>query len=386
MRPSRPTSESADRFPWVPHLGTNGAKSGRESVSVSSATILLEPLLPASLDKLESLICHVPDPVADEEILLALGDPNHPSAKRLGESLRTKDKWAGLPLRELLPGLSLVDDPHFSVRLSVRAANAILRAHAGSLKDLAAMTPEAIFGLPQIGGKVADEIFAVAIGLWATAYADSGKDRPRLSTRMVAAQPIQEPGRLGDLTDALVRIEESAGFEAFRRRQLNSGAQPTQAKVAHELEIPPERVAHYERVIREKLAKQVRNEQSPVPIAIAQLRNELGVLARRPDLEHALETIDPAGIAIPDDKPYRVDLILQLAGYRLLPEWVVDVEIEGIINVLARGATEYGGADLKVLDGQLARLGVREDLRLPWLVSQPGFRVADQHLERITGS
>jgi Bacterial RNA polymerase, alpha chain C terminal domain len=343
------------------------------------------PPLPASLDNFERLICHAPDPVADEEALLELADPSDAAAKRLGEILRTKDEWAVLPLRELLPGLSLVDDPHFSARLSVRAANAILRARVGSLRDLAAMTPKAIFELPQIGGKVADEILAVVVGLWAMAYADSGKDRPRLSTRMAAAQPIQAPVRLDDLTDALVRIEESAGFEAFRRRQLNPGAQPTQAKVALELEIPPERVAHYERVIREKLAKQVRNEQSPVPIAIAQLRSELGVLARRPDLEQALATIDPTRIAVPDDKPHRVELILQLAGYRISAEWVVDIEVEDIINTLVKGATERGAADLKILDRQLARLGVREELRLPWLVSQPGFLVADQRLVR-TGS
>ena len=81
--------------------------------------------------------------------------------------------------------------------------------------------------------------------------------------------------------------------------------------------------------------------------------------------------------------PHRRALLFQLAGFRVSAEWVVDVEIDDIVNALLRGLTESGSADLDVLDRQLARLRVPEDLRLAWIVEQSGYHVVDGELVRI---
>lgn len=341
--------------------------------------------MPTSLEKLECLVCAVPDPSADRDALLELRDSTSAVAQGFAERLHTEGEWRSFPLRELLPGLSLITAPNFSIRLSVRAANPILRVGAGTLKALAGMTPAAILSLPHIGKKTAEEILAAAVSEWAAAYLDQGEeDRVQPPLGEGVAPPIQNvERRQHDLADAFARIEQAVGFEAFRRRQLDSASSPTQSEVGIDLRISSERVAHYERTIREMLSKQMRSKQSPLSIAALDLQDRLGALARPQDLKEALAAIDPAKRTMPESMPHRRALLLWLAGFRLSADWVVDIEIEGIVDALLRGLTECGPTDLDVIERQLARLGVREDLRLPWIVSQPGLRVVGQELTRV---
>jgi hypothetical protein len=155
--------------------------------------------------------------------------------------------------------------------------------------------------------------------------------------------------------------------------------------VAADLGISPERVAHCEKTVRGMLEKQMRKKQSALSSAAAYLQERLGALVRPQELDRALIELDPADTAFPEDMPHRRALLLSLAGFRSSAEWVVDVEIEGIVEALLKGLTESGPADLDGIDRQLARLGIQEELRLPWIVSHPGFQVADGRLARIDG-
>ncbi len=189
----------------------------------------------------------------------------------------------------------------------------------------------------------------------------------------------------GQAAKDLAGIERVVAFEAYRRRQLDPGASPTQSEVAADLGIPPERVAHYERTIRSMLERQMRKKQSALSSAATYLQERLGALSRPQELDGALVELDPADRALLENMPHRRTLLLGLAGLRSSAQWVIDVEIEGIIEALLRGLTESGPADLDALDRQLARLGVREELRLPWIVGQSGFKVVDGDLVRIDG-
>jgi len=337
------------------------------------------------LEKLEQLIGAVPNPVVDRDALLALRDPANPVTRALAARLHTNAEWSSLPLRDLLPGLSLIAAPNFLIRLSLRAANPLLRVDLGSLKVLAARTPDEILLAPHIGTETIEEILAVALSEWAMAYLDEDESTPveSQSSGEDARDVMPDPR---DLAEALAQIERAVAFEAYRRRQLDPGANPTQSEVASDLGIPPERVAHYEKTIRVMLEKQMRKKQSALLAATVYLRERLGALARPQELNRALGELDPADTAFPEDMPHRRMLLLSLAGFHSGAEWVVDVEIAGIVDALLKGLTESGPVDLDVIDRQLARLGFREGLRLPWIVSRPGFEVANGRLVRIDGS
>lgn len=78
--------------------------------------------MPEQLKKAESLVRAAPDPESDRAALLELRDSGSLLAQGLAESLLADEVWRTVPLRELLPGLSLSDVPNFSIRLSVRTA------------------------------------------------------------------------------------------------------------------------------------------------------------------------------------------------------------------------------------------------------------------------
>ena len=336
-----------------------------------------------SLEKLERLIGVVPNPAVDRDALLALRDPANVLARDLAARLHTNAEWSSAPLRDLLPGLSLIAAPNFLIRLSLRAANPLLRVDVGSLKALAPRTPDDILLVPRIGTGTGEEILAVVLSEWAMAYLDEGPARVEPRSSGEDAPKVKSEPR--ELAKALAGIEGVVAFEAYRRRQLDPGVSPTQSEVAADLGIPPERVAHYEKTIRGMLEKQMRKKQSALSSAAAYLQERLGPLARPQELDGALVELDPADRALPDDMPHRRTLLLSLAGLRSSAQWVVDVEIEGIVDALLRGLTESGPVDLDVIDRQLARLGVRKELRLPWIVIQSGFQVANGRLARIDG-
>lgn len=84
--------------------------------------------MPGQLKKPESLVRAAPDPESDKEALRELRDSGGPQAAGLAERLLSDEAWRSSPLGELLPGLPLIDAPNFSIRLSVRAANPVLKA------------------------------------------------------------------------------------------------------------------------------------------------------------------------------------------------------------------------------------------------------------------
>jgi Bacterial RNA polymerase, alpha chain C terminal domain len=125
---------------------------------------------PSETEALDALLGRVPDPLTDHQLLMTLRDRDHRNTEWLAIRLHTDKDLQRWPLRELLPGLDLIDAPTFSDRLSVRAANCVLRAEVGTLGALAQMTPASILGLPNLGPKTGEEILAALISEWTSAY------------------------------------------------------------------------------------------------------------------------------------------------------------------------------------------------------------------------
>lgn len=339
--------------------------------------------MPAQLKKPEGLVGTAPDPESDREALRELQDPRSPQAKELAERLLSDEAWRSSPLGELLPGLPLIEAPNFSIRLSVRAANPVLKADLSTLRALATTAPVDLLALPGLGKRTVEEVLATVISEWATAYLSGDeKEEARPQQPADATDSLDPREQLRRLSDAFDEIEGATGFEAFRRRKLDPGKSPSQSEVAAALGLKPEQVPHYERAISEKLARQMRDEGSRLSVAVAALHDGIGVLARPSDLDRTLATIDPLERAMPRDAPQRRALLLSLAGLRVTEDWVIDAEIEEIMDCLLKGATEAGPASLDVIDRQLGRLGMRKEFRLPWVVSRSGFSVAEQKLMR----
>jgi len=316
--------------------------------------------------------------------LLELRDSDSPAAQGFAERLLSDEVWRSSLLGELLPGLPLIDAPNFSIRLSVRAANPILKADLAGLRDLATKAPVDLLALPGIGEETAREVLATAVSEWAAAYLGGDKGDQEASPQ----QPAKALGRREHqrrLSDAFDEIERATGFEVFRRRKLDPGESPSQSEVAAALGLKPEQVPHYERAIGKKLTRQMGDKDSRLSVAVAALKDGIGVLARPQDLESTLAAIDPLERAMSKDAPQRRALLLLLAGYRMTDDWVIDVEIAEIVDGLLKGLTETGPADLDAVDRLLARLGVQKDLRLSWVVAQPDYRIVEQKLVRVGG-
>jgi Bacterial RNA polymerase, alpha chain C terminal domain len=329
----------------------------------------------------ESLVRTEPDPTGDRVLLLALRDPAGAAARGLAEYLRAEEACRNSPLRELLPGLLLIDAPNFTIQLSERAVNPLLRVGAGSLRALAPMTPDELRQVPRLGTKTVSEILAAVLSEWATAYLGGDEDDQPVDLQHPAAAPDALDVRR--LLDAFDEIEGATGFEAFRRRKLDPDESLSQSEIAAALGLKPVQLPHYEKAISEKLERQMRDADSSLSTAVAALKDGVGVLARRVDLDRTLAVIDPFERAISKDAPQRLALLLLLAGLRVTDDWVIDVEIEEIMDALLGGLTESGPASLDVIDRLLGRLGVRSDLRLPWVVSRLGYRVMEQSLRRV---
>lgn len=172
----------------------------------------------AEVDLLRGLIGRTPDLESDRKLLMRLRDRDDPGTQALIVRFRTADDWRELPLRELLPGLGLVEAPRFSTRLSVRAVNGMGREGVSTLTGLAGMSTTTILELPGVGISTVEEIVGVAIDEWASSYLDQGEVsafRDRHAKDRVES--------CGDLTDAFAKIEKAAGFDIFRRRHLETG-------------------------------------------------------------------------------------------------------------------------------------------------------------------
>lgn len=326
--------------------------------------------------QLLGLIGKAPDPAADRRLLESLVDRDSPDVRWLVEHLHTDDDLQRQPLRELLPGIALAESPTFSIQLSVRAANALGKADAGTLRALAGFTPAEVLALPSVGVKVAEEILGLAVSEWAAAYL--GQVGSRLENGASAVVPNAE--RRMSLIQAFAGIEMPAAFEVFRLRYLEPDSQPTQSQVAETLGISPARVPQHESSIRTLLLRQMQDEEWPLAVAVDDLRKRLGAVARPFELDEALAAIDLAGDVLPEGMPHRRALLLWLADLQVSSEWVSDREIEEIAEIVLSRLVEDGSADLDAVSRKLGRLGVREDLQLPWIVSRFGYRAFDGKL------
>lgn len=335
--------------------------------------------------ELRELLGQAPNPHAAQQQLSILCEADNADTRWLIASMLGDDDLRERSLRELLPGLGLVESPHFAIRLSVRAANCLARAEISTLAALAGMTPASIYALPEVGVKTTEEILLVAVDEWASSYlALTDESLPSAASEQAppgGSAADAERERLIALADAFLDIERASGFVAFRRRQLDSD-RPSQPTVAQELGVSVPRISQNERAIRELLRKKMKDSSWPISSAVAEMREKLGSVALRSELEDVLTLIDPTTKVLFQDLAYRQQLLLLLADYRLAGEWVFDADISsltrGVLNVL----TEHGPVDLAVAGRHLAKLGVREDIQIRWIAAQSCFRVLDGEIHR----
>jgi hypothetical protein len=332
--------------------------------------------LDATPDWAVELIGRSPDPVADANILQALLNPADPTAQRFLDVLRHPDRHQQ-PLRELLPGLDLIEAPAFLSGLNIRTANALLRADIGGIADLAGVTPAQIEELPGIGVGTVESILAAVTRDWAAAYLGRGgaaEEDPR-------ARGEGPPKRAGldGLAGAFEKLEGMAAFDTFKRRCLDNP--PARAKtLAAELRVSTQLIYAREATIERVLAAGMRDEDWPVRIAVEKLHAHLGSVARPQELDDVRTAIDGACRALPSHVPHRLALLLRLGEFRVTDQWILDRDIEDLTSTVLAAALANGSADVDAVGRHLSRLGVREELQLPWLASRHGFRIIDGRL------
>ncbi|HXR31104.1 MAG TPA: DNA-directed RNA polymerase subunit alpha C-terminal domain-containing protein [Solirubrobacterales bacterium] len=328
---------------------------------------------------LERLIGRTPDPLADRPQLTELCDQPSPAVSNLVTRLYTQEDWQHATLRELLPGLDLVYAPSFTDRLSVRAANSLGRVRASTLTSLAALSPWEILRLPNVGEKSVREILSVVIAEWASAYLEQTEGRASSHPSKGLEIPARKPR---SLANALASFEQTGGFLAFKRRHLDPGKRPSLAAVGAELDVTPERVRQMQKAAWALLSRRMQQEDSPIRHAVERLHERLGSLASAAELKNALEEIDPLGEALPDGMPHRLTMLLLLAEYHVSEEWVVGPDIEVLTNAVLSMLTESKSANLENIGRYLSRLGVREDLQLPWIRQPVRISIIDGDLVR----
>lgn len=332
--------------------------------------------LEATPDPLLGLIGRSPDPAADAQTLRALLDTTKPAARRFCEALGDPDRHQR-PLRELLPGLDLIEAAEFSNGLNVRATNALAQAHLIDLSDLAGVTPAQLAGLPRIGVGTVESILTAVTRDWAAAYRRRGSEGPEVVTR--ASEEPPEPAGLDRLEGAFEKLESMASFEPFKQRRLEEP--PARARtLAAQLQVSTQLIYAREGALERALASRMRDEEWPIRIAVEQLRARLGSVARPRELDDALAAIDVDSRALPGHLPHRVALLLRLAEYRVTDDWVLDRDIDELTGAVLAAALRADFADVDAVARHLSRLGVREELQLPWLASRHGFQIIDGRL------
>jgi hypothetical protein len=363
----------------------------------------------------------------DRRKLLALADPKDTAARQLARQIRTDELWRDASLNELMPGLGLIESPAFFDRLGVRAANCLGRAGARTLDSVARMTPAQIRELPTIGPQALEEILAAVASEWALAYLRHEEGRPPSPgggasrhnevaehLRMIelwasvshgtngpveailaatsskrrlpdsvghALRKLNERGALTEqgatpsLAQAFEEVEGMSGFLAFRRRHLDAGISPNVADLASEQGVSKKKVYSTDAKIRSALSRRMREDEWPLRVAVDEMRRQIGSVARPAELSEAFAMLDPDGKTLPQHPPYRRALLLLLGGYRQTEEWVLDPDIECLTKVILSGLADSGSASLDRAGRQLVLLGVREELQMPWILSQYGFRI-----------
>ncbi|MGN6217398.1 MAG: helix-hairpin-helix domain-containing protein [Solirubrobacterales bacterium] len=332
--------------------------------------------LVATTDPPLELIGRSPDPEGDAQILRALLDTTSPTAQRFRAALRHSD-WHQRPLRDLLPGLDLIEAPAFLSGVNIRAANALGRADLGSVADLAGVTPAQIGELPGVGPGTVESILAAVAQEWAAAYLRGSDGRSQDDFRARSGEPQKHTG-LADLAGAFEKLESMGAFETFKRRRLENPASPARA-LATELQVSIQLIYAREATIERALASGMRKEEWPIRIAVEELRARLGSVARPQDLDEAKAVIDVDSRALPNHSAHRLALLLKLGEYRVTDQWILDRDIEELTRVVLE-ALSKPSADIDDVGRHLSRLGVREELQLPWLASRYGFEIVDGRL------
>lgn len=126
-------------------------------------------LLPARLKHLEELIGTSPDPRGDQRALHELRDMSPPTDE-LVDRLRSEGKWNCLPIRRLLPGISLLGSSFFARRLGGRVVNPLARAGVSSWGALAELSIVDLESLSGVGREAVGQVLLGAISEWAGAY------------------------------------------------------------------------------------------------------------------------------------------------------------------------------------------------------------------------
>jgi len=152
--------------------------------------------------------------------------------------------------------------------------------------------------------------------------------------------------------------------------------------LAAELGVAKQRISQRQVAFERLLSKRMQEKGWPIRVAAEELRDHLGAVARPNELETACAAIDPDGQALPTSLSHRRALLLRLRGYRTSEQWILDFDIEGLTRAVL---IDLAGrdADLEEVGRHLSKIGVREEIQLPWIVEQKGFRLIDGALVRL---
>jgi len=315
-----------------------------------------------------NLIGRVPDPERDRVALLRASEGG-PALDELASELLYDDRWRGIPLAALLPGIEAFGaSAHpFPPPVHTRAATCLMRGRVSNWASLASRTPAELGDLPRAGPITVEEILKVAVREWARFHLQDAPGRsgpieiyealltlcawgvstqetddPVAAVIAAAKHPKGLPPQVARALRALRRIrpaeEEShqslerafleleaiPGFEVFQRRTLSDAAErPTLAELAAELGVSSSRPGQMETVVRRRLTQRMREAAWPIRLATEQLRETLGAVARLREFEEAIADLDPGPSLEPKGSPHRRKLLLHLCDYRIDGEWVL---------------------------------------------------------------
>lgn len=378
----------------------------------------------AQSQPLEGLIGRVPEPARDSVALLRAAN-GAPASMELARKLCTDAAWEQTPLGDLFPGLESIETPDgaFPPPISARAANCLLCAKVTNWYVLAGWTPADI--VPGLGSTTQAEVLRVTLQSWADfhlgervarnppavygdllalsawgastrgtrgavaailAAAETDEDLPPQVTR--AMRTLRRIGEseeqsLSSLGHAFHELEETPGFIVFTRRCDETLARrPALEEFARELGVSRSRVGQIEASFKQRLERQMREPDWPIRLAAEELRDRLGAVARRDELDRAFAELDPGQVLKPGVHQQRRALLLWLCNYRVGDEWVLGPDIESLTDIILTSVADGEQTDLDAASRHLARLGVREELQLVWILSRSGFRIIDGQIVR----
>lgn len=350
-----------------------------------------------------------------------------PAVTRLAEQLRTDEDLSQTPLGEMLPSLGSIGAPEgFPPQAGARAANSLLGAQITGWDILASWTPADLSYLPGVGRITVEEVLRMAIRAWAgfhledptaprpaeiydglmalsawgastrgtrgavaaiAAAAETDEELPAQVARAMRALRQVDGSNLDtrvDLEGAFTELEATAGFPVFRRRRLEGATRrPTLAELAKERGVTGSRIQQMEASVKQQLAQEMRKPDWPLRLAVEELRERLGAIARPGELDDAFAYLDPRHSLQLRTGTHRGALLLWLGGYKVDEQWVVGPDIEKLTDVILAALANGEQADLNTVGRHLTLLGVREEMQLGWILSRGGCRIIDDQIVPI---